>query len=134
MVLGDSGIDSGDLLVATTSGPADDPSPERRHAADAVLGAAGSRVGPLVRGRRRRGRPRRLVRRASADDSDLATVAVGLLVLAAVVGVLPVGRLAHHRALAAPAFGAAAAFAVVWDPQVGAAAHGRRHHRARRAP
>ena len=30
----------------------------------------------------------------------------------------PVGRYAPHRALAAPAFGAAAAFAVVWDPDL----------------
>jgi len=39
-----------------------------------------------------------------------------VLLGAALVGVLPVGRFAVHRAHAAPAFAAAAALAVVWDP------------------
>ena len=117
MVLGESGMPSGTLLVATMSGPADDPSPERRHLltrSSAPPGpvtvlwfAVASAVAVLAGWFAAR----------SADDG-LAAVAVGLLVLAAVVGVLPVGRLAHHRSLAAPTFGAAAAFAVVWDPQV----------------
>ncbi len=42
--------------------------------------------------------------------------AVALLALAALVGVAPVGRLAGRRVVAAPAFGAAAALAVAWDP------------------
>ena len=43
--------------------------------------------------------------------------AVGLLVLAAVLGILPVGRYARHRVLAAPVFAGAAALAVVWAPE-----------------
>ncbi|MBM9461693.1 hypothetical protein JK386_17480 [Nocardioides sp. zg-536] len=42
--------------------------------------------------------------------------AVAVLLLAAVVGCLPVGRIAEQRVLTAPAFAAAAVFAAVWDP------------------
>jgi len=49
-------------------------------------------------------------------DGDLRSVAVGLLLAAAVVGVLPVGRYAAQRVLVAPAFAAAAALPVLWDP------------------
>jgi len=44
-------------------------------------------------------------------------VAVLVLAGAAVVGVLPLGAQAPHRVAAAPAFGAAAAFATVWSPE-----------------
>jgi hypothetical protein len=50
-----------------------------------------------------------------ADPAD-RQVAVVLLAAAAVLGVLPLGRQAAHRVVAAPAFGAAAAFASAWDP------------------
>lgn len=50
------------------------------------------------------------------DDARLRDVAIGLLVGAAVVGALPLGPLASHRVLAAPAFAGAAAYAVAWDP------------------
>jgi hypothetical protein len=110
-----SGVDSGDLLVATTAPPAEgrpEPRPallERSSAAPGPLAAAWFSVSAGVAA---------LAGwvAARAGSSDQATVAVGLLLLAAWVGVLPVGRLAAQRALAAPAFGAAAAFAVVWDP------------------
>ena len=42
-------------------------------------------------------------------------VAVDLLLAGAVLGVLPIGVYRHARALAAPAFAGAAAFALVWD-------------------
>ncbi|WP_143099657.1 hypothetical protein [Nocardioides psychrotolerans] len=48
--------------------------------------------------------------------SDLRTTTVVLLGAAAFVGILPVGRYAAHRILAAPVFAAAAAFVVAWDP------------------
>jgi hypothetical protein len=51
---------------------------------------------------------------APSEEARQATVA--LLVVGAVVGVAPVGRFAPHRVLAAPAFAAAAAFVVAWDP------------------
>lgn len=53
---------------------------------------------------------------AQEDPSAARTTAVALLIGAAVVGVLPFGRLSAHRVLAAPAFAAAAAFVVAWDP------------------
>lgn len=53
---------------------------------------------------------------AATTSGPAHEAAVALLVLAAAVGVLPVGPLASRRAVAAPAFGAAAAFALVWDP------------------
>ena len=46
-----------------------------------------------------------------------ARVTIGLLIGAAVLGCLPVGRFAAHRVLAAPAFAGAAAFAIAWDPE-----------------
>lgn len=42
--------------------------------------------------------------------------AVAVLLVAAVVGCLPIGALAVHRVVAAPAFAAAAVLAMVWDP------------------
>jgi hypothetical protein len=48
------------------------------------------------------------------DELRLATVAV--LVCASVLGVVPVGRYAAQRAVAAPAFAGAAALAIAWDP------------------
>ena len=48
----------------------------------------------------------------------MRTVAVGVLLACALVGVLPVGRHARQRAAAAPAFAAAAAFAALYEPGV----------------
>ena len=50
------------------------------------------------------------------EPSDLRTAVVWLLGGAAVLGVLPLGRYAPHRILSAPAFAAAAAFVLAWDP------------------
>ncbi|WP_134741005.1 hypothetical protein [Nocardioides sp. 503] len=50
------------------------------------------------------------------EPSEQRTATVVLLGVAAAIGVLPVGRYAAHRILAAPAFAAAAAFVVAWDP------------------
>lgn len=55
---------------------------------------------------------------AARADGALHQTSVAVLVLAAVVGVLPLGRLAAYRLAAAPAFAGAAAFAVAWDPAV----------------
>ncbi len=54
--------------------------------------------------------------RLGDGDEVLRTATVALLVGAAVLGVLPVGRLAAHRAVAAPAFAGAAAYVVAHDP------------------
>jgi hypothetical protein len=52
---------------------------------------------------------------ATAGTDRLRVATVVLLVAATVVGVLPVGRYAAPRAVAAPAFAGAAAFALAWD-------------------
>ncbi len=54
---------------------------------------------------------------AHEEESDLRTVTIGLLIGAALLGCVPVGRFAAHRVLAAPAFAGAAAFAIAWDPE-----------------
>jgi len=51
-----------------------------------------------------------------AGSDLLHQLTVGLLLFSVVLGVLPVGRFAAHRVLVAPAFAAAAAFAVLFDP------------------
>ncbi|HET8971010.1 MAG TPA: hypothetical protein VFN19_08120, partial [Candidatus Nanopelagicales bacterium] len=53
---------------------------------------------------------------SQVESSQLQQVTVGLLLGSVVVGVLLVGRFATHRVLVAPAFAAAAAFAVLHDP------------------
>jgi hypothetical protein len=113
--LADLGIHSGDVLAAGGA--------VRRHAADhvpddaeatppgpfsvtwfavavgvaALAGWFGSRVGGL--------------------DTDEGRLTVVLLYLSALLGVVPLGRFSAHRKVAAPAFAAAAAFAVVWAPE-----------------
>jgi hypothetical protein len=52
---------------------------------------------------------------AGLADSVERDVTVGTLIAAAVLGSLPWGPWAAHRVLAAPAFAAAAAFAIAWD-------------------
>jgi hypothetical protein len=113
--LAELGIRSGDVLAAGGA--------VRRHAGDHVPGAPdpappgpfsvtwftvavgvaalagwfGSRVGGL--------------------DTDQGQLTVALLGFSAFLGVLPLGRLSAHRMVAAPAFAAAAAFAVIWAPE-----------------
>lgn len=55
---------------------------------------------------------------ARSGDDWLRTATVGVLMLCALAATLPVGRHAVQRAAAAPAFGAAAAFAAVHEPGV----------------
>ena len=55
---------------------------------------------------------------AATTDQQWARVAVvDLLVVAALIGVLPLGRHPVPRVVAAPAFAAAAAFALAWAPE-----------------
>jgi hypothetical protein len=55
---------------------------------------------------------------ARAGEDTIRTVAVGILLGCALVGVLPLGRHASQRAAAAPGFAAAAAFAALYEPGV----------------
>ncbi len=109
-----AGVDAGDLVVAATSVPrpgpsSDDPDLPRTPAppgpASVLWFAVASAVAVLAGWS------------AAHSDSSLARSAtVAVLLAAALLGVLPIGRYAAHRAHSAPAFAAAAAFTVVWDP------------------
>ena len=114
LALDEGGVGAGDVLVAMTSvhrpvtrGPAARARPDERPPGPLsatwfwvtgvlalLAGWFGSRV----------------------EDVQLQQLTVGLLLVSVVVGVLPVGRFAGHRVLVAPAFAAAAAFAVLFDP------------------
>lgn len=109
-----AGVDAGDLVVATTSAPRpgsgrDEPDVPQPLAGPgpasavwfSVCSGAAVLAGWLT---------------AHSDASPLTGAAVAVLLGAALVGVLPIGRYAAQRAHAAPAFAAAAAFGVVWDP------------------
>jgi hypothetical protein len=114
----DGGVDSGDVLVASTTlhrSPTDSSGKPRRRGPSAPLtNRGGGPVWELVLG----------VASATAvlagscaavTDSRWTSVTVDLLLLGAVVGVLPIGVHRHVRALAAPAFAGAAAFALVGE-------------------
>lgn len=118
VTLADAGIDSGAVLVAVSQGPAPQPGRGRRRTesmtdrptgpgALSVLWFGTAVAAALLAG----------WFAAHAESSDLRTVTIGLLVAAAVVGCVPVGRFAAHRVLAAPAFAGSAAFAIAWDPE-----------------
>lgn len=110
-----AGVSTGDLLVATAGAPA--PATRRTTSAQparrgpdpgaglGVLWFAGVAALAVLAGWC-----------ASAADGAPRTAALLLLVAGAAVGVLPVGRHAAHRLVVAPAFGAAAAFGLLWDP------------------
>ncbi|ANH37954.1 hypothetical protein I601_1519 [Nocardioides dokdonensis FR1436] len=126
-----AGVRSGSLLVVLDLGGPDGPDGP---------GGPGGAVGPSGPGRRRRTRPEVAATApgpgagawtgvaaglaglagwsAAQVDGALHQASVVVLVVAAVLGVVPVGRLAAYRVLAAPAFAAAAAFAVVWQPDL----------------
>ena len=112
--LASAGVDAGDLVVATTSVPrpgsaSDDPdvssAPAVPGPASALWFAVSSGVAVLAGWFS-----------AHSDSSRLTSATVAVLLGAALIGVLPIGRYAAQRAHAAPAFAAAAAFALVWDP------------------
>ena len=118
VTLADAGIPSGGVLVAVTHSAAPQARARRRTDGGPVSSAAGpgalsvlwfctAVTAALLAG----------WFAAHEEDSDLRTVTIGLLIGAAVLGCLPVGRFAAHRVLAAPAFAGAAAFAIAWDPE-----------------
>lgn len=114
VALSEAGVDSGDLLVAATSlhrpaPPVREPLLARSSAEPGRISVVWFTVAAVTAAL--------AGWFAAATSDDLRRVAVGVLIGAAAIGVLPVGRYAAHRALAAPAFGAAAALAVAWDPR-----------------
>ncbi len=119
ITLADAGVTSGTVLVAVTdAGPASRGRAPRRTTAGSdgpapspgplsALWFCTSAAAAVLAG----------WFAAHEQSSDLHTVTVALLVVAAVLGCVPVGRFAAHRVLAAPLFAGAAAFAIAWDPE-----------------
>jgi hypothetical protein len=111
----DGGLDSGDVLIATTTlaRPRTDASAERRPRGPAgplttrftVLVLCVSSGAAVLAG----------WFAATTDSSRWHTLSVDVLLAGAVLGVLPIGGLRHVRALAAPAFAGAAAFALLGE-------------------
>ena len=109
------GLDSGSVLVAAASAPGF-PAPadarrSRRVLVDAPDTFAAVWCAVAVTAATLAGW---FAAHSSVADRDRTVV---VLAVAAVVGVLPWGDHAVPRAVSAPAFGAAAAFATVWDPE-----------------
>jgi hypothetical protein len=113
--LADAGVQPGDVLVATTGVhrprrvtllQAAKNAPESPALASmiATVAALAAVLAGWYAGR--------------AEEEPVRTVAVGILLACALVGVLPVGRHTRQRAAAAPAFAAAAAFAALYEPGV----------------
>lgn len=111
--LGDAGVQAGDVLVATTGVhrprkvtllEAAKNAPESPALASmiATVAALCAALAAWYAGR--------------AGEDTVRTVAVGVLLACALVGVLPLGRHRRQRAAAAPAFAAAAAFAAIYEP------------------
>ncbi|MBB6627679.1 hypothetical protein H5V45_10140 [Nocardioides sp. KIGAM211] len=115
LALADAGVGTGDVLVATTSqpGPGSDdraePSWQESTTAPGPLSVLWFCLAAAVA----------LLAAwfaARTDSEPLRDTAVYVLGASALIGVLPVGRFAAHRALVAPTFAGAAAFALAWDP------------------
>jgi hypothetical protein len=113
VTLGEAGVQAGDVLVATIGVHRPRKATMREAARNApetpALAAMVATIASLVAvlaawyaGR--------------AGDDTIRTIAVGILLACALVGVLPVGRHTRQRAAAAPAFAAAAAFAALYEP------------------
>ncbi|MBS2939939.1 hypothetical protein KDN32_19550 [Nocardioides sp. J2M5] len=113
VALGDAGVRSGDVLVATTGvhrprratllekARRAPETPEVAAAIAALAAGAAVLAGWYA---------------ARAGDDTVRTVAVGVLLGCALAGVLPFGRHLQQRVAAAPAFAAAAAFAALYEP------------------
>lgn len=111
----DAGVVTGDLLVATTAVHRPGPTDDR----PATTGPTAGPPGPLAAVWSWCAAAVAVLAgwaAARADDPGVAVTVSGVLLVAAVLGVVPTGRLAAHRVLAAPAFAGAAAYAVLADP------------------
>ncbi|GAB3762225.1 hypothetical protein FB382_003623 [Nocardioides ginsengisegetis] len=115
VALADVGIGTGSVLVATTEVqrlggsvlPRETHPREDRPGPLSVVWFAGAVVVAVLAAW--------FAARSGSDAQREATVL--LLVAAAVVGVVPLGRYAAHRLLAVPAYAGSAAFVLAWDPQ-----------------
>ena len=118
--LADAGIGAGDIVVAVTAQPTPPGGRAGRRRTDDRRMGAETRGGPLTIVWLGTAAVAALLAgwfAAHEPDSARRTATLALLVAAAVIGVVPVGRFAAQRVLAAPAFAGAAAFAIAWDPE-----------------
>ena len=109
-----AGVGAGDLLVAATG-----TGPRPSHAA-AEPGAIGRDTGARAAAGLCAASAAAVLAGwcgAVTRSGVVSTLVVDLLVAGAVLGVLPVGRLAPQRVVAAPSFAVAAGFVLAWDPQ-----------------
>lgn len=115
-VVGEAGLVAGSVLVAVD--PSARPAPPRRgHRAGTAASrapVAGAASAAWLCGAAAVAGLAGWSATRMPEDERWPVVAV--LALAALVGCLPIGSLAAQRALAAPAFAAAACLALVWDP------------------
>lgn len=114
VALVDAGVGTGDVLVATTGVPR--PVPRGRGEAAATTRRA---PGPLAGLWCSVAAACALLAgwfAAQTASDGVRTATIGLLLGAALVGVIPWGGLARSRALVAPVFAAAASLAGTWDP------------------
>ncbi|KQY62650.1 MULTISPECIES: hypothetical protein [unclassified Nocardioides] len=110
-----AGLRSGAMLVAL-DGPLP-TGPTTRHPSpvdDSSLATPGRSVLPVLLATLAAGLAGLLAAHTESDGLREATLV--LLAATAAVGVLPLGRFVDQRAVAAPAFGAAAAWVPAWDP------------------
>ncbi len=111
--LSDAGVQPGDVLVATTG--------VHRPRGATLLGAARNApespaLASMIATIAASSAVLAAWYAARAGEDTIRTVAVGILLACALVGVLPAGRHLRQRSAAAPAFAAAAAFAALYEP------------------
>ena len=113
--LGEAGVQPGDVLVATSGVHR----PRRTTLLDAAKNAPESpALASMIAAVAAAAAVLAAWYAARVGDETVRTVAVGILLACALVGVLPVGRHRRQRTAAAPAFAAAAAFAALHEPGV----------------
>ncbi|KRF37340.1 hypothetical protein ASG94_08415 [Nocardioides sp. Soil805] len=114
--LASAGVGSGAVLVATTGVHRTRPRDEDQDRTDLLADTPA--FAAVVMGLAAAAAALAAWYAAQAADDALRTTTVGLLMVCALASTLPLGRHAAQRAAAAPAFGAAAAFAAVHEPGV----------------
>ena len=111
--LGEAGVQPGDVLVAT----AGVHRPRRTNLLDAAKNAPESpALASMIATVAAAAAVLAAWYAARVGEETVRTVAVGILLASALVGVLPIGRHRRQRTAAAPAFAAAAAFAALYEP------------------
>jgi hypothetical protein len=112
--LAELGVDTGSILVATTGVPRPRRNPPRRAPLPASPGAGPISVLWCALAAGVAVLSGWCAAQAAGRDHDIATT---LLAGTALLGLVPTGRYAVPRVLAAPCFAGAAGFAWAWDPQ-----------------